>query len=209
MRVNNGKLLVTGALAGCARTLVSYPIDTLRVSRQTGRRIRWHPRSLYAGVTAPLATGALVSCFVLNCERTLSARGLHPALSGALTGLLCTALVAPIDAIKVQRQTDRARVALGARSWASSAAREAASGAVFFSAYRGLLFATALHASAAGALAGLAASVASHPLDCIKTRCMAGESLSRARRWPLHAGLPEALLKAAATNAAGYAVWTL
>jgi len=200
--------VVKGFLAGTARTLASHPFDSLRVRRQVGKETSLAEfRQLYRGLAVPLATGAVVSAFVLNCERSLYGACRNHAVSGALTCLLATALTSPLDLIRTRQQagsTGRARLHTGFRT---AAARETLSGAVFFPLFNRLTRCTP--GPVAGAAAGLACSLLTHPIDCIKTRVHAGVPLETALAQPLHAGLGEALAKAAVMNLATYGVWTL
>lgn len=191
---------------GAARTLAAYPLDTIKVWRQLGEPLQLHPRALYRGVGVPLATNAPVSALLQHCQRALvQLTGSH-AVAGALAGIVCTAATAPLDALKVGCQ---ARTRCGGRrrlGWGVTAGREAVSGAAFFCTFNRVRLATG-SVVAAGVAAGLASAIASHPLDVLKTRCLAGMSLRAAMaRGQLLDGLGVCLARAACMNAVQWMV---
>jgi hypothetical protein len=208
--------------AGVLRTLIGHPFDTIKVLQQTGAPILGL-RDLYRGAHVPLATGAVVSAGIVTCHSAMAdalerfqgpqgpqesqeRRAWTHALAGLLTGLLTGAVIWPIDAAKVRAQAGAtAAVARGMRGIA--VAREGLAGACFFGVNQALCGAGWAPAAAAAA-AGVCSTVASHPLDVVRTRLSCGLSARAAGTIAAScsSGLPLALAKAAVTNAAQYAL---
>eukprot|EP00808_Paulinella_micropora_P001839 g68106.t1 len=110
-----------GSLSGCVGTVVGYPLDTLKVRMQTGRRTQGVAmRALYRGMAAPLFTngtiGALAMGIFDNCRRfSQEYIGQHPEedhaplsvvfFSGMGAGLTISVLTCPQNRLKVLQQS--------------------------------------------------------------------------------------------------------
>jgi hypothetical protein len=200
-----------GIASGLARTLVAHPFDSVKVWQQTGHPVSLRPHRLFRGIQIPLLTGAALGTAIVNGEIWLHHKTQNHALSGFITGALCTALTVPLDVLRIRAQTGSALQGMlalrtGSFGWGVSVAREAISGAVFFATLYRVKHETN-SPLLAGAVAGVLSTV-THPIDVVKTRVQNGAPfLAAVARGGFHHGLPICLVRAVCVNAVQFFVY--
>lgn len=199
-----------GVVAGVAKTLVSHPIDTIKVYHQ---QCQPHPRNLgrlYKGLSVPLFRNAFESglhmglrgmtSYALQCVGW-QAGSESPWVVGALAGVPQALIMTPLDYTKVRFQLGQswhARHCFRGLQWLML--REVAAGAIFFGIYESLRDQVAyVPPGLAGGVAALSSMIATYPLDTLRTRAQAAiQPMTATMRLPygsLHAGIHWAILK--------------
>mmetsp|Transcript_2334 Transcript_2334/g.6307 ORF Transcript_2334/g.6307 Transcript_2334/m.6307 type:complete len:303 (+) Transcript_2334:69-977(+) len=204
---------VAGMASGLAKTIISHPLDTVKVHVQNRMPPPTNPARLFRGISVPLmrngVENSLHFLFRAVVASALSALSLHSAASNAfavgfLSGFPQALFNTPADYVRLQLQLNQAvqlRSLFRGLPWV--AAKEAASGAVFFGAYETIkrVAGSGWGAGIAGSLAALMAMVSTFPLDTLKTRVQAGGSLKSAvTSGKLAGGLTWAVAKCLAGN---------
>jgi len=183
---------VAGMLSGLAKTVVSHPLDTVKVHVQNRIAPPRNPSLLFRGISVPLVRNGVENSlhflFRAVTASVLSAMSLHGAASNAfavgfLSGFPQALFNTPADYIRLQLQLGK-MVRFGSlfRGLPWVAMKEAASGAVFFGAYEGIkgTIGSGAGAGFAGSMAALMAMISTFPLDTLKTRVQAGGSVKAA-----------------------------
>ena len=175
-----------GLVAGVAKTLVSHPIDTIKVFRQQRQPYPRDLRRLYKGLSVPLLRNAFESGLHMGL-RGVSAYCLQwlgwkegaesPWVVGAVAGVPQALVMTPLDYTKVRIQLGKPwffqQCFLGLR-WLML--REIAAGAIFFGMYETLREQNVVPPGIAGGAAALSSMVATYPLDTLRTRAQAASS---------------------------------
>ncbi|KAA8499019.1 Mitochondrial basic amino acids transporter [Porphyridium purpureum] len=178
---------VAGLVSGMCKTLVSHPLDTLKVYAQnqlTKPRIS----QLYRGVSVPILRNGvenslhfLFRSLVLGLMAAVGGPT-NPFVVGGLSGIPQSLFNCPMDYMRMQLQLGRRiQPAHLFRGIPWVALKESSSGMVFFGVYETLKRMTPLPAGAAGSLAAFSALLSVYPVDTLKTRIQAGGSFSAAR----------------------------
>ena len=200
--------LIAGAFGGIAKTLIAQPFDTMKVRRQCNISSPITFPGLYKGVPFPMISNTLFQGVSLAVQQEIQVRVKNHGLAGAITGAICCLFTCPLDSWKVAHQ-NRSPILLrnAYRGLGSAVLRESIASGAFFVSFGNLQKVTG-NTTLAGALGGLTATLVSLPLDTVKTRLQAGQSLQMAmHQQKFAAGVHYVILKAVLTNAACYYVY--
>lgn len=206
--------ILAGTVGGTAMVYAGQPLDRAKVMLQTTkgqysgtldclRKVFTQQgiRGLYAGATASVYAEASANAIMYGSyrafRRELEATGMGSqmasVLSGALSGVLVSAVYGPLDLIKIRLQTSAERmgplecvskilrtegVRGLTRGLEATIARTVPQVAVYYYAYGAAKEDYKLDPLIAGGIAGMACWAVGLPLDAIKTRIQASEGLS-------------------------------
>eukprot|EP00959_Pyramimonas_sp_CCMP1952_P134845 2821798-Pyramimonas_sp.AAC.1 len=179
-----------GAVAGFAKTMLSHPLDTIKVHIQNQKPVPRHPRALYRGIAVPFVRNGIEHSthfffrgLVANYMMQMGVPGSDNAwVVGFLAGFPQSILNTPMDYVRLKLQLAQpmtVRQCYRGISWVM--AKEAASGAVFYGCYEGVR-AMGVPGGIAGSGAALCAMSLTYPLDVFKTRVQAGETFASAKK---------------------------
>jgi len=179
-----------GAVAGFAKTMISHPLDTVKVHLQNKRVVPRTLGGLYRGITVPFIRNGVEHSthffFRGLVAQALASSGLPGAenawLVGFLAGFPQSALNTPMDYVRLQLQLKQPiRMAMMYRGLPWVVAKEATSGMIFYGFYEGM---KAMHIPSgfAGSGSALLAMTLTYPVDVFKNRVQAGETFSSARK---------------------------
>ena len=115
-RKNNfSKSFLAGTFGGLCGIAISHPFDTIRVRIQTENKFKYRGiLDLYKGVGPPLFGVALEKTIVFGSYNYVNnnlinyfpnQQILNHGISGLAAGLACTAIVTPVERLKIIRQT--------------------------------------------------------------------------------------------------------
>mmetsp|Transcript_40695 Transcript_40695/g.68127 ORF Transcript_40695/g.68127 Transcript_40695/m.68127 type:complete len:247 (-) Transcript_40695:77-817(-) len=198
-----------GALSGFAKTMVSHPLDTVKVHLQTSRPIPSSPRALYRGIAVPFFRNGIENSthfffrgLVAHWMLAANIPGAdNPWMVGFLAGFPQSVLNTPMDYVRLKMQLAqpmRLKQCYRGLSWVT--AKEAASGAVFYGFYEGIR-ALGVPAGVAGSASALLAMTLTYPVDVFKTRVQSGETFASARKMKgFDKGLSWAVAKCVISN---------
>jgi len=96
---------VAGTVGGGFGILISHPIDTLRIRYQS--QVVGQPilrTALYQGVSAPLIGTMMEKCIVFGTYSVVKNYTDYDAVAGLAAGFACTAVVTPVEKIKINLQ---------------------------------------------------------------------------------------------------------
>mmetsp|Transcript_8644 Transcript_8644/g.25976 ORF Transcript_8644/g.25976 Transcript_8644/m.25976 type:complete len:262 (-) Transcript_8644:3812-4597(-) len=199
----------SGAMAGFAKTFVSHPLDTVKVHLQNNMSPPGSLTRLYRGITVPLARNGFehsLHFFLRNVVAACMASvgfvsaAANPFIVGFVAGFPQAVFTTPMDYVRLQMQLNKPpRLTSSFRGLPWVTLKESVSGMVFFGIYE--LMKTFVHPGLAGSCAALSAMVTTYPLDTLKARVQAGQSVTAATqmsKWTK--GLPWAIGKCLAAN---------
>lgn len=185
-----------GAISGTVGIAISHPFDTIKTCIQDQKPIQFNIRSLYKGFVPPLlgvglekavVFGIYTNSFTYLKNRSIDDKYSIP-LSGALSGLMASLVVTPVDRIKILLQTDatinykRITPFYLFRGLSATFTRETPGFAIYFSVFEGMKYRfytskdmeiTKTASFLYGGLSGAVAWVFIFPQDCIKTKMQA------------------------------------
>lgn len=206
--------IVAGTVGGTAMVYAGQPLDRVKVMMQTTKGqysgtmdclhkifMQQGIRGLYAGATASVYAEASANAIMYGSyraiRRELEAKGMGSqmasVISGALSGVLVSAVYGPLDLIKIRLQTSAERMGPFecirkiirnegvrglTRGLEATIARTAPQVAVYYYAYGAARESFDLDPLIAGGIAGMACWAVGLPLDAIKTRIQASDGLS-------------------------------
>jgi len=185
------KEFYAGLLGGITGITISHPIDTLRIRLQNNQRGVY--RNLYKGILPPLFGVGLEKLLVFgNYEKCknyqlIRNNNMNVLFSGLVSGALCTAIVTPIERLKINFQNINSsknsrldlikkttNLSILYRGLSSTLIREIPGYGIYFSIYEGCKKNTInyqlYHSFLYGGLSGSLSWVVIYPSDVIKTR---------------------------------------
>lgn len=94
-------VLLAAACAGLANALLSIPIDSYKLSRQTGRRMTMRG---WQGIMAKEILGSTVYLSSITHVQQMNPSVTETLLYGGLSGVLATTSVYPLDSLRMKHQ---------------------------------------------------------------------------------------------------------
>ena len=174
-----------GCFGGVLGTIISHPIDTIRINLQSSKIPQYTFKNLYRGILPPLFGIGLEKAVVfgtynmiknkLEDEKygTLAIDG----ISGLGAGLSSTIVVTPVEYFKILYQNNTKITKLSLRNlyrgWTATLFREVPGYSIYFMTYNKITNLYGLNPYSiflGGGLSGLNAWVCIYPADYIKTR---------------------------------------
>ena len=198
-----------GAIAGFAKTMISHPLDTIKVHIQSQKPVPTQPRALYRGIAVPFVRNGIEHSthfffrgLVANYMHWVGIPGADNAwVVGFLAGFPQSILNTPMDYARLKLQLAQPMSlsqCYRGISWVM--AKEAASGAVFYGCYEGIK-SLGVPGGFAGSSAALCAMTLTYPVDVFKTRVQAGETFASAKKMSkFNKGISWALAKCILSN---------
>lgn len=149
-----------GLGAGCIQTIIGQPFDTLKVLRQSGRRI--HRNGYYRGFFPSLGISVIQNTVLFTgYEKLYLAHGNH-FMSGACAGLLSAFVIGPLEQYKIQHQLKQNRIINLWHGTVWVMCRDFIGGGYYFYSYATLPIDCVMQR---GAISGLISWVVSYPFD--------------------------------------------
>ena len=179
-----------GWCGGILGTIISHPVDTIRVNFQSGIRPHYSIRSLYKGIVAPLIGIGMEKAVVFGSYHFLHEqlskfslfhrhKNMNNFVSGVGSGVVSTAVVTPVEYFKILCQNSN-KITLDKLSmkrlycgWTATLFREVPGYGIYFYTYNTLTDTfgkNPLSIFFSGGMAGITAWLGIYPADYIKTR---------------------------------------
>jgi len=101
---------IKGAVSGMTGIIISQPIDAIKTHYQlnNGKQFNYTIKNFYRGVTSPLLGVGLEKALVFGTYNYFKNKlNYNIALSGAISGLVASTVVAPYERIKILSQTNQ------------------------------------------------------------------------------------------------------
>jgi hypothetical protein len=169
---------LAGALAGAFAALVTHPMDTLVVRKQSNRPPPRTLRDWYRGVGISMIGTGLIDAAMMGSFEGMMDLGLSPMLAAAAAGIPEASIRGPMEATKIMQQV---KLPITSRSIALGTgvmfAKEIPGNVLFLCVYHELKGETTLQTFGAGAFAGLLHSTVIYPIDALRTQLVTGEKL--------------------------------
>jgi solute carrier family 25 carnitine/acylcarnitine transporter 20/29 len=175
-----------GALSGGVATIVTYPFDTIKVHIQDGLHPPKTFRGLYRGLPIQMIGACTEKSIVFgtygNIRRVMEERGASNDISivtaGALSGLVGSLIITPMDRFKILMQTGRKITMKGLyNGFGATLTRDVPGYTIYFLIYNKLY--NPSHGLGGSFLAGCASGALSwvfiYPQDLVKTRIQSGD----------------------------------
>lgn len=169
----NYKYLVSGFISGYVSNFLTYPLDTIKVWKQTNQKIIFNPKNLYKGNLYPTLTTGIINSLMFSTNNNIYKFSNNHFISGGITGVLIGTIMTPIEYYKIQKQTNKLEPNIKVknlfRGINSTILRETISISIYFGCYnkfRDLEISPAL----SGGLCGVSSWLFTYPIDVIKTR---------------------------------------
>jgi len=135
MTSSNNSFLA-GFCGGVIGTVLSHPIDTARILKQTAKPIIF--KNLYKGIYAPLIGVGLEKAMVFGTFDNLHHSNMSDFSKGIISGLASTIIVTPMEKIKINLQTQNHKnITLKHiySGWSATLLREVPGYGIYFSVY--------------------------------------------------------------------------
>ena len=181
---------IYGCCGGLLGTVVSHPIDTIRINLQSGVKPNYSFLSLYKGLLSPLIGIGIEKAVVFGSYNYLDKElskysqfsgnsAMIKFFAGVGSGLASTAVVTPVEYFKIQRQNGNKinfkNLSLKGlyRGWTATLFREVPGYGIYFTTYNTVIDKfgkNPLSIFLGGGLSGLTAWICIYPADYIKTR---------------------------------------
>ncbi len=195
-----------GAAVGWAQTAIGHPIDTYVVLKQVGRPVTLSVKTLYRGVTIPLACAASYNSMLFGVYSQAIRHTDNHWLAGAIAGAAGGPILCLTDSYKIGLQTQSTRRTLF-KGVGVTTLLESPANSIYFGVYHAL---SSQPSWLAGGIAGSTAWFSIYPLDVVKTRIQSG--VARDYRHAIKMGgfgrgLWMCLTRSFVTNAFGFSVY--
>ena len=175
-------LMSKGAALGAVNTLITYPIETLKVHNQIGiaKDFNYNITALYHGSSVPLMAGSIISSSIFTVRGITEKIG-GAFFSGAAGGAVGSIFVHYLDTLRVMRHIsmikthsyDKKRIKIDPEMYFSTfhwtLLKETVQGGMFFYLISENQWNHDMPQFIIGLLAGLITSVVIYPIDTIKT----------------------------------------
>ena len=181
---------IYGCFGGIVGTIMSHPIDTIRINLQSLKKPQYDIRSLYKGIMSPIigigiekaivfGTYDLSIKFLTNHNKNHHNTLFNQSCSGVIAGISSTLVVTPVEYVKIAYQ-NQSSIKLKDlsfkniyRGWTATLFREVPGYGIYFYTYNKITShfeKNPLSIFIGGGSAGLSAWVCIYPADFIKTR---------------------------------------
>ena len=170
------KQYIYGTFGGMFGTLLSHPIDTYRINKQTNNIINF--KQLYKGLTPPLIGIGLEKSLVFGTFYSLESNNyttnLPIFIKGTIAGFISTLVVSPVEYIKINLQTNNKNIfniKNVYKGWSATIFREVPGYGLYFYCYENLKRENdkMINTFWKGSLSGLFAWTFIYPSDYVKT----------------------------------------
>jgi len=166
-----------GYVGGIIGTLMSHPIDTIRINKQSSMKPTYSLRSLYRGILTPIIGIGIEKAIVFGTYDLINKKICNNFLSGVGAGFSSTIVVTPVEYFKIIYQNNsnikQLRLKNLYRGWTATLFREVPGYGIYFYTYNKLINTFGKNNYTifmSGGLAGLTSWVFIYPADYIKTR---------------------------------------
>jgi hypothetical protein len=176
-----GREFLCSSVAGVGATLITHPLDTWAVHRQTGRPLPAHPSGFFRGLGPAAVQGALIYGSLIGCFETFYSWGMPLAIAAAASAIPESAVRGPLEALKNLQQTGRTqggwRLArtLG-KGTMGTLAREIPGNTIYFCTYTWVR-SHDVNPWLTGALTGAAYTVVCQPIESMRAQLVTGKAL--------------------------------
>ena len=182
---------IYGCCGGIFGTIISHPVDTIRINLQSLKKPKYDIKSLYKGILSPLIGIGIEKAIVfgsynltmefLEKQNKITPKNklYYQLISGVSAGLTSTIVVTPVEYFKISYQ-NQSTIKLRDitfknlyRGWTATLFREVPGYGIYFYTYNKITSyfgKNSLSIFAAGGLSGLSAWICIYPADYIKTR---------------------------------------
>ncbi len=189
-----------GSVSGIAQIISGHPFDTIKVLKQNNIKFNYNfnnIKNLYKGITFPLVSNSVIigSQFYFYHNH-----------SGLLAGIVSGLIVAPVDYMKIQKQTIKNYKYKLVKPLGINITifRESIAIPIYFNSYYYLNEKINIP-FLSGGIAGMLSWLIPYPIDTVKSRMQLGlsfeKSLKLGKYWK---GLPFCLLRAFIVNGIGF-----
>lgn len=152
-----------GAISGVVGTIITYPLDTLKVRKQTG--CSFGITNLYSGIRYPIMTSMIYkgSLFLVNDIIPVK----NTMIKGFITGGILSILLTPLDRWKCQSQSGLHIKGPLFKGFLPTVARDIIYTGFYFKIYETMR--KEFNTPISGGIAGAVSWTIVYPLDVIKT----------------------------------------
>lgn len=163
---------INGYISGMVGIILSHPFDTIKTNIQSNKKVLLGFKSLYRGVLPPLLGVGLEKSIVFGTYNNVS-NSYNTVISGAISGLVASIIVTPIERFKILRQNNIAcnviRMRDLYRGFSATLTREIPGFSIYFTAYNYLYDGDIRKSFLYGAISGAIAWTFIYPQDLVKT----------------------------------------
>jgi len=199
-----------GYMTGISQVIIGYPLDTMIIYKQTGKNLNTLKlKNIFNGIKYPLVFSGFINSICFGCNYNIYNYTNNHYISGAITGLLSSIIISPIELYKIRSQRVlpmNIHLFTGLRF---TMMREVVGSSSYFGIYNTLQKKND-NPLVSGGITGCCSWLISFPIDVIKTRVQCGETMTLHKiinlknRWN---GLTFCLTRALLVNSVGFYVF--
>ena len=200
----------SGFISGIAQTIISYPLDTIVVYKQTGQNIsNIKLKNIYKGVQYPLLTSGLINSLCFGINNSVYKHTHNHFISGSITGLITSIIITPVELYKIRSQRLKNITINPFVGLKITATRELVASSIYFGVYNTLID-NNINTFISGGITGCISWTISYPIDVIKTRIQSSECITifeSIKMKNLWHGISVCLYRAFIVNAIGFYIY--
>lgn len=201
--------LVCGFMAGIGQTIISHPLDTVKVFLQVQRKESYTLFTLYRGIKYPLLTNGIISSFAFQsyeaCKKEDQKYGY--ITGGIVSGIITALLSYPFDYFKTRDQLCLSNKRFPKLGFVTTTMREIPACTFYYPVYDALKRLD-IPTPISGGIAGVTCWLSCYPIDVVNTHVMTGKRIRdvlKELKWnDYYRGLFPTLIRAMPVNAIGY-----
>ena len=173
--------IIVGFLSGYTSNKITYPLDTIKVWKQTNSYQKINLTNLYRGCFYPSVIAGVINSTLFSSNYLLYNYTHNHYISGALTGMSFSILINPIDYYKIQKQNNLNyyKVPLKNkifRGFPLTFLRESLGTSIYFGSFD--YFKKDYGTFISGGISGTLSWVSTYSIDVVKTRIQKNDNLS-------------------------------
>ena len=175
----NYKYLISGFVSGYISSFSTYPLDTIKVWKQTNNNINLNIKNLYRGNLFPCLTSGCINSLMFSLNNNINKHTNNQFISGGITGLFIGFITTPIEYYKIQKQSNVKKININNffRGLNSTILRESLSISIYFGSYQQFRE-LKLNPVISGGLCGISSWIMTYPIDVVKTRIQQNNNLT-------------------------------
>lgn len=194
------KIIISSYVSTFTSTLITYPLDSMKIWKQSNQVRKPNISNLFAGVSYPLLTNGFTNSLLFLSTEKINKNFNNYYISGFISGATTSIIINPIEYFKVRKQINK-KIKNPFTGMNLCILRESIGCSIYFGIYYELKE-RQCNDLISGGLSGLSSWLFTYPIDVLKTRIQSDMSLNQAiKQRNFLKGLNYCIFRAGLSNA--------